>query len=1634
MKRRLFTALAALTVLLAMATPVAVANTPTDNVPGDNVNARPNTDDVSFERAEASPVRVDQLKGAKDGIFIIRLADEPVATYRGGVSGFQATSAVAVGSKRLNAQAPESQAYAGYLAARQNALVERMESTFDRSVEVVFTYQFAFNGLAIDLSVEEARKVARMPGVASISPDRMLQPDTDNGPAWIGAPGMWGTDCGDYCGEGIVVGVLDSGINPENPSFDEVGPVDGYVHVNPLGADTYLGVCDDTHPDYDPGFPCNDKLIGAYSFLDLVNPYDDDGHGSHTASTAAGNFVAAEVVGPTITLNRDISGVAPHANIISYDVCDDDGCPNSATNAGIEQAVIDGVDVINYSIGTDAAIDPWTDENAVLYLAAREAGVFVATSAGNDGPGSDTLGTPAVAPWLMSVGATTHDRQYTNGLIDMVGGDTPPPVDMEGLGVTDSLGSTPIVWAGAVPSGETGTPELCGVGALGDFNSPWDPGTFTGEIVVCERGTFGRVEMGENVLAAGAGGYVLIDNGGGLVGDAHALPGVHISADDGVLLKAWLATGAGHMASISGATLDEAAGNGDIMAGFSSRGSNRVVPIVSPTVVAPGVDIIAADGVGGAISWGFNSGTSMASPHVAGAAALLIQANPGWSPAEVQSALMLTATTSVLKEDAATPADAFDIGSGRIQVDVAMSSPLIMHETIANYEAANPALAGDPTTLNLASAANNKCVLECEWTRTVEATTDGTWDVAASDDGNFDLTVSPLNFSLLEGETQVITITADVSTSVVDEWFFGDISITGTGDDMHMPVAVKATRGELPNRIDIWARRDAGSVNQHDVTSIEIELLTLELVGLTEGHQQELELEPDSNNASPYDDLDDGIWWMSLEVPAGTERFVVETFDSTAPDLDLFLGTGDTPSEATEVCSSTSGSAVEYCNLWDPTGTMWILIQNWDGSGAPTDSFTMSYALVGEDEGNMLVEGPPDQPALEPFDMQVFWDLDDPDVGSLWYGAFSVGTHPSTPGNVGRVPVDLMRHEDDVTKTADDDNPFPTETVTFTITVEPNPGPVDFLNYEIVDHVPDGLTYVPGSATGGLELRSDGALTWEGAMEKPGDAEYLMTTSDDDPFCAAPLAGFDGDDDPYVDLEAFGLYAESDLTGDSTAFYFETPLAAPLSFYGVNRSTGIGGDFIFTDDGFASYDLDSWLGGPPWVWQVIPDPADPSGLAAMAWFDFQLFYDGPTNQGVTTAFLTDAGGFPIAALVEYDNLEPWGGGPALLDMQIIHFAGIDDTPGAYELAFAYDNVAFDFPATIGLESFEGTEAVAYLNDDLLSTTDLDPAGFAICFDYKAPPRPAKVLTYQATVDEGTDGTYVTNTAWHVNDNPGSKQEPASVEIALGDVDAPEFGPDALTTHDKLSSSLRLEWTEATDNVAVFAYDVYVNDVMVGTVGPSTFDFFVDGLVPESFNEFAVVARDEVGNESDPAEASATMSTDFVDDNFSIFESDIEWMSGRGITFGCNPPTNDMFCPDDNLTRGQLAAFIARALDLPPGPDAFTDDDGNIFEGDINAIAAAGIAHGCAVDSYCPNDLATRGQLAAMFKIAFGLPDAGDDYFDDDNGHPFEDAINSMFEAEITFGCGANAYCPDDPLTRGMVAAFFRRAFRYNGWW
>jgi subtilisin family serine protease len=966
------------------------------------------------------------------GRYIVQLSDSPLASYRGGILGLAPTNPAVRGEVKLDSTSAASQSYLNYLAQQQSSFLANAQIALGRPVEVLGRYRYALNGVALAMSAGEAGKVSRMSGVKQVTPERLYQLQTDVGPAWIGAPGIWdgsATGAPGTKGEGVVIGVIDTGVNHDHPSFADVGG-DGYNHTNPRG--TFFGLCDPV-----TGLPfCNDKLIGVWDFTGTT-PEDDNLHGSHTASTTAGNVVTAVIQAPTMTLTRNVSGVAPHANLITYKACDtaSGGCRGISLGLAIDQATADGVDVINFSIGGGSS-DPWADSNAIGFLGARDAGIFVSASAGNSGPGAETIGSPSNAPWLMSVAASTHNRKFVNSLVNMSGGSGAAPANIAGKSVTSGYGPARVVYAG-----DYGYP-LCGDGpadaATGKAAiNPFTPGTFNGEIVICDRGTYGRVEKGENVKEGGAGGMILANdaaNGDSLISDGHALPAVHISYANGNVLKNWVANGDGHTGTITGTITDTNAANGDAMASFSSRGPDKSVPgVLKPDVTAPGVDILAAfntlgnTGQIGGVEWGVISGTSMSSPHSAGAAALVRAVHRDWTPAEVQSALMTTSVTNGVNVGGkvATP---FDRGAGRIDLTQAGRAGLVLDETVPNYEAANPAGGGNPTTLNTASLANEDCRGMCTWTRVVTnaLNSSASWTAKTSGPKGVRLTVSPSKFTLAPGASQTITVTADVANAIVGQWSFAELSLTSKGvPTAHLPIAVFP--GGAPEPVDIIATGTTGSHTKIVTSDLAIQRFSSVVSGLTKGQviRRQLEQDPTSGGIpgtgtgligilTPYEAVA-GTFFTTMDVPQGARFLMSEITNSTAPDVDLFVGRdldGDNaPDEAEEVCRSASGVWQEKCTLKAPAaGKWWILVQNWASSPALIDDIELTAAVIpGTNNGNLSVTGPSSVPAGQPFPITLTWNEPTLAVGDYWFALVEYGADSRHPNNAGSMLVKLNR-------------------------------------------------------------------------------------------------------------------------------------------------------------------------------------------------------------------------------------------------------------------------------------------------------------------------------------------------------------------------------------------------------------------------------------------------------------------------------------------------------------------------------------------------------------------------------------------------------------------------------------------------
>jgi subtilisin family serine protease len=896
-----------------------------------------------------------------------------------------------------------------------DALLKRVEGETGLDLDPQERLRIASNAFVVDLTADEAQRLAAAGGIFSVTPDQPMKLDTDAGPRWIGAERLWQGEGGlpENRGEGIVAGIIDSGINWDHPSFADPGEGGGpgFDHENPRGGQ--LGLCSEAE------VLCNDKLIGVYDYVrDLASTAfeenfnsgrDDGDHGAHVAATVAGNPVVYQLVGEPVT----VSGVAPNAHIISYRICHRDDpddpdrgtCQSSWALLAIDQAVLDGVDVINYSIGSNTPRDPWVDDVARAYLNALEAGIFVATSAGNAGPGRSTVGSPANAPWISAVGATTHDRLIGGELIALEGGSTTPPTGLFGAtATTEDLVNREIVYAGDFGNAFCGTgPAELQPSCSGNSGStnPFPPGTFNGEIVVCDRGTYGRVEKGRNVALAGAAGYVLINKEGGLTGitaDEHCLPAVHLDVADGEALLDWLDSGDGHRGTLTGQELLSDPDVADRVAGFSSRGPNAfpAQDVLKPDISAPGVAILAADNVSNDIVP--KQGTSMASPHVAGAAALLLAARPDLTPAEVRSQLMLSTRKTDLKDSDGGQASVFDVGSGRVDVFEAVNQALVLEETPAAFRAAEPRRGGSPRDLNLASLSNAECGSRCSFTRRVTALeSGGQWTAEAVGlPSGASVTVSPSSFTLAAGQTQTLDIEVSLAGVPAATWTEAEIVLR---NPEHPPAALTlAVRTEpvpLPDEFVIQSSESSG-FEIFEVGSLPaFSGAFYETGGLAVPELERFDLPEDPSPVTAFDE-DEGVGRKLLEVPAGSLLLDIRTLASEARDVELFVGidrNGDGVAQRSEViCERTGPSEREFCEEAFPEpGTWWILVQNRDdgasGSGNAVRSIPLQTTVVeGAASANLVATGPGIVPDDAAFDLRLSWTDVDAEPGTELLG------------------------------------------------------------------------------------------------------------------------------------------------------------------------------------------------------------------------------------------------------------------------------------------------------------------------------------------------------------------------------------------------------------------------------------------------------------------------------------------------------------------------------------------------------------------------------------------------------------------------------------------------------------------------
>jgi hypothetical protein len=916
-------------------------------------------------------------KSNSSSIYIVRMSDAPVVAYDGKVKGYSATR-VAKGQK-LDAEDPQVEKYFGYLSSRHDNALQKVGAA-----RKIYSYGYVFNGFAAELTDAQVAKLKAMSDVVTVWKDEELTLDTNRTPAFLGlsaSGGLWDQLGGQgLAGENIVIGMVDSGFWPENPSFSDRDAAGKLVYQN---IPHWNGKC---HPaEAFTAEDCNQKVIGARYYNtgfggpaavkarypnDFNSPRDGSGHGSHTSSTAGGNSgVRASVDG--IALGT-ISGMAPRARLSIYKTCYGDGstsaCASSDSVAAIDQAVADGVDVINYSVS--GSLTSNVDPVEVAFLFAADAGVFVANSAGNSGPTASTVAHNS--PWIMTVAAGTHDRFYTasvtrgDGVVHQgssLGAGTPMlPVIL----ATDAgLPGFPIDQIQQCWSNNTGGGLVPPTGPEGPR---LDPAKVAGKIVVCDRGVSARTDKSLAVRNAGGLGMILTNVTPGTVdADLHLVPTVHVQNTERAAIYGYVSGTANPTAQLSAGVITAGVVVAPDVASFSSRGPALAAggDMLKPDIMAPGVAILAAVSPASLTAPGrnfdFYQGTSMSSPHIAGIGALMKQRHPDWSPAMIKSALMTTA--SQLRNNGTPIAGGpFAIGSGHVDPNKAVDPGLVYDAGFNDWlgflcgsgqATGCGALTIDPSNLNYPSIAIGSLVGAQVVTRKVTNVggASATYTASVVAPAGVMVSVSPTSFTIAPGATQTYTVTFTRTTAALNAYAVGSISWADGSHVVRSPFAVRPVILAAPAEVT-----STGSAINYPVSFGYTGAFGTQARGLVAATTTAGTVSDD-----PGDDFGGigapGTTSFPVVVPTGTTLFRVALFDGEsdgADDLDIYVYRG-----TTLIGSSGGTTSAEKVTLVNPTaGPLTVVVHGYQTDG-PDSNFTLFTWNVGTTAaGNMEVAAP----------------------------------------------------------------------------------------------------------------------------------------------------------------------------------------------------------------------------------------------------------------------------------------------------------------------------------------------------------------------------------------------------------------------------------------------------------------------------------------------------------------------------------------------------------------------------------------------------------------------------------------------------------------------------------------------------
>ena len=926
---------------------------------------------------------------------------------------------------------PSVKAHAARLEQEQELVLAKAGP----GAQKIYSYTYGLNGFAARMSVTQAQKLEHEAEVLNIWEDEVRPMATRHSPSFLGLfdaeNGLRSVEGLD--GEGVVIGIIDSGISPEHPALQDTRQADMPSACRGSWAETTLlgrWLCgryrkaDDVVVFDEPenwngaciagerfdADDCNNKLIGARWFIDgavetgpidadeIRSPRDADGHGTHTATTAAGNRTSASIFG---TLIGDIEGIAPKARVASYKACwlrpgdTRASCNTSDLANAIDSAVADGVDVISYSVGSSLTRTIAPDD--VALMAAAKAGVLAIVAAGNEGPNLGTIGSPAGAPWVVTAAASTRDGESNVEAMEI----TAPP----GL-----AGKYAVKEANFTPPLDEVDPIEASLVLVNDDDTSLDTGATGSEADACQalinddevRGNVAFIqrtgcrfdEMVKNAADAGAvaalvyniAGDPIVMHGESGLSD---IPALMLGQADANLILAEIDAEVDVTVVLDKSFLLTSSDTGNEMATFSARGPAPVPDILKPDVTAPGVNILAGFSPDSAYStpgenFAYLSGTSMSTPHIAGVAALIRQAHPTWSPSAIKSALMTTSRQNITASTGLGDANPFDFGAGHIVPNAAVDPGLVYELSDDEYDAfacgiESPAVtdtrceeleaAGmsfEARELNLPSIAMSKLANSQTVTRRVTNVSEeaGSYTVEVSPPPGMRVDVVPSTISLGPGESASFEVTISYESGPLDLWRFGSMTWHSDSRDVFSPIAVRPTSVVAPKEITTFG--GTGSV------SFEVEFgysgsysprvhglnLPLVLNGFVDNDPQKTFSFRTTG----------GVTQHIISVPANQLYLRFALFDALTDgddDLDMYVYyCGTDGSSCIKLGESGGPTSQERFDVYRPAeGFYAVMIHGFEtdeiqgGPGANYQLFGWAFGVT-DDQGNMSANGP----------------------------------------------------------------------------------------------------------------------------------------------------------------------------------------------------------------------------------------------------------------------------------------------------------------------------------------------------------------------------------------------------------------------------------------------------------------------------------------------------------------------------------------------------------------------------------------------------------------------------------------------------------------------------------------------------